>query len=47
LLINMQSAIDDVAGSGRWLPQRIGRDLICELPDGSRKRVYDLEYPES
>jgi Domain of unknown function (DUF6438) len=47
LLVSMERAIDEVAGSDRWLPKRIGGDLICEFPDGSRKRLYDLEFPKT
>jgi hypothetical protein len=47
ILRRMEQVIDEVAGTARWLPRRIGRDLVCEFADGSRKRVYDLEYPEN
>jgi hypothetical protein len=43
----MENAIDEVAGSARWLPRRAGHDLNCEFPDGSRQRPYDLEFPKA
>ncbi len=45
ILRRMEKVIDEIAGTARWLPIRIDGELICEFADGSRKRVYDLEYP--
>jgi len=45
VLRRMEQVIDEVSGTARWLPRRIGRELVCEFADGSRKRVHDLEYP--
>lgn len=42
----MERAVDEVAGTARWLPRRIGQELFCDFPDGSRKRIYDVEFPK-
>jgi hypothetical protein len=45
LLRTVGAAIDEVAGTSRWLPRRIERDLVCEFADGSRKHFYDMQFP--
>lgn len=43
VLRRMERAIDEVAGTQRWLPRYVGHDKVCELPDGSRRPIQELE----
>jgi hypothetical protein len=38
----MERAIDDVAGTARWLPGLVGYHPYCTLPDGSRRPLREM-----
>jgi hypothetical protein len=42
LLRAVGAAIDEVAGTSRWLPRRIEGDLVCEFGDGTRSLIHDM-----
>ena len=45
-LNRMEDAIDEIAGTRRWLPVREGRDLWCETEDGTRRSLRETPPPQ-
>ena len=41
VLLDMERAIDEIAGTGQWLPKRDGYNRYCLTADGKRMPPFD------